>query len=140
MEVPQLRQLPDQSRPLLNKFYRAHRSHMRAPAGARYWVAQHVEIIAGLCLTGVDGGNWLTAMLVAPSHRNQGLATRLVAQALAACEGPVWLFCEPGLASFYKQLSFSETTALPESLALRLQRYNQHKKLVALCHDKEQAA
>lgn len=139
MEASQLRRLPDESRPLLNKFYRAHRSHMRAPAGARYWVAGYSEILAGLCLTGVDGGQWLTGLLVAPSHRKEGIGRRLVAQALAACEGPVWLFCEPGMVSFYEPLGFGEATALPEALASRLQRYNQHKTLVALCQDNENA-
>ncbi|WP_417775827.1 GNAT family N-acetyltransferase [Stutzerimonas xanthomarina] len=139
MEATQLRQLPDESRPLLNKFYRAHRSHMRAPAGARYWVAGHSDILAGLCLTGVDGGNWLTGLLVAPSRRKQGLGRRLVAQALAGCEGPVWLFCEPRMVPFYTPLGFAEATALPEALASRLQRYNQHKMLVALCHENENA-
>ncbi len=139
MEASQLRQLPNESRPLLNKFYRAHRSHMRAPAGARYWVAGHSDILAGLCLTGVDGGEWLTGLLVAPSRRNQGLGRRLVVQALAGCEGPVWLFCEPKLVPFYQPLGFAEATALPEALASRLQRYNQNKTLVALCHDNENA-
>lgn len=135
MERCQLRQLPDESRPLLNKFYRAHRSHMRAPAGARYWVAEQSDILAGLCLTSIDGGQWLTGLLVAPSRRNQGLGRRLVAQALAGCEGPVWLFCDPRISSFYRPLGFADATELPEALASRLQRYNQHKTLVALCHD-----
>ena len=132
-----LRQLPTESRPLLKKFYRAHRSHMRVPANARGWVAEYSGIVAGLCLTPVEHGHWLTGLLVAPKQRNQGLAQRLVKRALAGCDGPVWLFCEPKLSGFYMQLGFHESARLPESLACRLQRYNRNKTLLALCHDNE---
>lgn len=132
-----LRQLPTESRPLLKKFYRAHRSHMRMPANARGWVAEHSGIVAGLFLTPVEHGHWLTGLLVAPKQRNQGLAQRLVKRALAGCDGPVWLFCEPKLSGFYMQLGFHESARLPESLACRLQRYNRNKTLLALCHDNE---
>jgi GNAT superfamily N-acetyltransferase len=132
----QLRQLPAECRLLLNKFYRAHRSHMRVPAGARCWIAGNTEIVAGLCLTGIGDGHWLTGLLVAPGQRNQGLARRLVAQALSDNEGPVWLFCDPKLKAFYQQLGFSEpVSALPEALAARMQRYNRNKALIALWHD-----
>ncbi|MCQ4329310.1 GNAT family N-acetyltransferase [Pseudomonas stutzeri] len=110
---------------------------MRVPAGANCWVAGHAEIVAGLCLSPVANGHWLTGLLVAPSRRHHGLAKRLMAQALADCGGPVWLFCEPKLAAFYQQLGFSEPTTLPEALASRLRRYNRNKTLVALWHDKE---
>jgi GNAT superfamily N-acetyltransferase len=134
-----LRQLPDERRPLLNKFYRAHRSHMRVPPGACCWVACSTDIVAGLCLTSVADGYWLTGLLVTPSQRNQGLAQRLVTRALAVSEGPVWLFCEPKLIGFYQRLGLSEPTMLPEPLASRLERYNRSKTLVALWHDKERA-
>lgn len=78
------------------------------PAGAHCWVVGHTDIVAGLCLSGIAGGHWLTGLLVAPSQRNQGLATRLITQALAANDGPVWLFCEPKVIAFYRQLNFSE--------------------------------
>lgn len=139
LEYP-VRQLPAESMPLLKKFYRAHRSHMRVPGAACCWVAEHSGIVAGLCLTPVEHGHWLTGLLVAPGQRNQGLAQRLVTQVLTRCEGPVWLFCEPKLASFYLQLGFYEGPALPESLACRLQRYNRTKTLLALCHDNERPA
>jgi GNAT superfamily N-acetyltransferase len=134
-----LRQLPAECRPLLNKFYRAHRSHMRVPAGACCWVAENTDIVAGLCMTRIADGRWLTGLLVAPNQRNQGLAKRLVARALAASEGAVWLFCEPKLIRFYQQLGFSEPAMLPGSLASRLQRYNRNKTLVALWHENERA-
>ncbi|MBA1278663.1 MULTISPECIES: GNAT family N-acetyltransferase [Pseudomonadaceae] len=133
----QPRQLPAECQPLLDKFYRAHRSHMRVPAGAHCWVVGHTDIVAGLCLSGIADGHWLTGLLVAPSQRNQGLATRLVTRALAANHGPVWLFCELKVIAFYRQLNFTEATVLPEVLASRLQRYNRNKKLVALWHDNE---
>ncbi len=134
----QPRQLPAECKPLLDRFYRAHRSHMRVPVGARCWVAGRADIVAGLCLSEVANGHWLTALLVAPSQRNQGLATQLISQALGANEGPVWLFCEPEITAFYHRLNFNDATVLPEPLASRLQRYNRNKALVALWHDNEQ--
>ncbi|WP_222911238.1 GNAT family N-acetyltransferase [Pseudomonas sp. DNDY-54] len=130
-----LRQLPAECRPLLNKFYRAHRSHMRVPGEARCWVVSHTEIVAGLCLTRVDEGYWLTGLFVAPDQRNKGLAKRLVTEAVAACDGPVWLFCESRLIGFYEQLGFEKGAVLPSALADRLQRYNRNKALIALWHD-----
>lgn len=127
-----LRLLPDTHRPLLNKFYRAHRSPMRVPPGAACWVAGRTEIVAALSLSPVEHGHWLTGLLVAPAQRNRGLGARLVSRALDESAGPVWLFCAPALIPFYRPLGFDESLPLPESLAARLQRYNSHKTLVAL--------
>lgn len=130
----QLRQLPDSCRPLLGKFYRAHRSHMRVPAGARCWVLWDREIVAGLCLRDLDEGHWLTGLLVAPGRRRQRLAQQLVTQVARTCERPIWLFCEPALGPFYQRLGFTECQALPPALAARLENYNRHKTLVAFCN------
>lgn len=130
-----LRLLPDEHRPLLEKFYRAHRSHMRVPGGAHCWVAGATEIMAALCLTSVENGHWLTGLLVAPEQRKKGLGARLVTKAMSESTGPVWLFCVPELIPFYQRLGFSESTLLPESLASRLLRYNRNRTLTALQHD-----
>jgi len=58
--------------PLLNKFYRHHDSPMKALKGGRLWVARDREIVAGLCLTPVVGGQWLTGVFVDPAYRGQG--------------------------------------------------------------------
>ncbi len=137
MTLAPIRQLSSELRPLLNKFYRCHRSHMRAPAEASYWVAGHSDIVAGLCLTEVADGRWLTGLLVAPDQRGRGLASSLVSRALIACEGPVWLFCEPKLTRFYQQFGFKLAETLPEPLASRLKRYNQHKRLTAMRYYRE---
>ena len=41
--------------PLMNKFYRAHQSSMKAVREAQLWVARRDEIIAALCLRPVSG-------------------------------------------------------------------------------------
>lgn len=110
---------------------------MRVPAGARCWVAEQSEIIAGLCLTEMGNGHWLTGLWVDPTERQRGVATRLVAEATALTQGPVWLFCEPRLMAFYRRLGFNASPMLPEPLASRLSRYNRSKTLVALCNDNE---
>ena len=121
-------------RPLLDKFYRAHRAAMRAPNGAQPWVARRQEILAALCLTPVDGGHWLTGLLAAPAARGQGLASRLLEQAMLQTSGPVWLFCHPELNGFYQRRGFVQTTQLPPPLAERLTRYQQSKRLVAMAY------
>lgn len=134
MSEPHIGLLAPALRPLLDKFYRAHRSPMRGPSGAQAWVARRREILAVLCLSAVDGGHWLTGLLVAPCARRQGLASRLVGQALAQTPGPVWLFCHPALADFYERLGFAQTPHLPPSLAERLARYRRSKPLIAMAH------
>jgi GNAT superfamily N-acetyltransferase len=126
------RQLPSDLKPLADKFYRQQRSSMRASAGAQLWVVQDVELVAALNLNPLAEGYWLTALLVAPSHRGQGLASGLVSQAVAAQNLPVWLFCQPALCSFYQRLGFAPATALPAALAQRLARYRLTKDLQAM--------
>lgn len=137
MKQAPIRQLPPELQPLLNKFYRGHRSHMRAPADASYWVAGYPDIVAGLCLADVADGKWLTGLLVAPDQRGRGLASCLVSRALIACEGAVWLFCEPKIMRFYQQLGFSFAQTLPAPLASRLERYNRRKTLMAMHYYRE---
>ncbi|AMB85492.1 GNAT family acetyltransferase [Pseudomonas agarici] len=124
--------LPEPLRPLLNKFYRAHNSSMRSAGNGQLWVARHQEIIAGLCLTPVAEGCWLTGLLVDPRWRGQGIASALIARARREAKGPVWLLCHPHLQGFYARLGFSPAQALPQALEDRLARYSRSKPLVAL--------
>ncbi|HDS1050330.1 MULTISPECIES: GNAT family N-acetyltransferase [Pseudomonas] len=117
---------------MLDHFYRQHSSRMRAASDAELWVARAPGIIAGLSLSAVGEGFWLTGLFVAPQRRNQGVAARLVEAALAQVGGPVWLFCHPDLMPFYQRLGFDLAQQLPEALASRLLRYQRNKRLVAL--------
>ncbi len=132
MPETQFSTLPDVQRPLLEKFYRAHRSPMRAKGEAQVWVARQPDIIGALCLTPVADGHWLTGLFVAPSERRRGVAAGLVEAALTSVEGNVWLFCEPELSGFYQRLGFLEVQHLPQELAARLARYRQTKRLISL--------
>ncbi|WP_172146601.1 MULTISPECIES: GNAT family N-acetyltransferase [Pseudomonas] len=127
------RALPAPLLPLVDEFYRAHRSPMRVDRQARVWVVQHAEIVAALCLRPLAQGYWLSGLFVAPSQRRQGLARQLIEQALAPASEPVWLFCDPELHSFYENLGFLPCTSLPTALAERLSRYQRKKNLIALC-------
>lgn len=124
--------LPDVQRPLLEKFYRAHRTPMRAKGEAQMWVARQPDIVGALCLTPVAGGHWLTGLFVAPAERGRGVAAGLIAAALTSVEGNVWLFCEPELRGFYQRTGFVEARNLPQELAARLARYRQTKHLISL--------
>ena len=127
------RALPAPLQPLVDDFYRAHRSPVRADRQAQVWVAQHTEIVAALCLRPIAGGHWLNGLFVAPPQRRQGLARQLIEQVLAQASEPVWLFCHPELHSFYQTLGFMPCTSLPKPLAERLSRYQRKKNLIALC-------
>jgi GNAT superfamily N-acetyltransferase len=118
--------------PLLDKFYRAHRSQMRSSSTAQLWVARQQEITGALCLTPVAGGFWLTGLFVAPEWRSQGIARQLMAHALRELSQPVWLFCHPELQDFYAASGFAPAGALPQSLGEKLMRYGRNKPLVAL--------
>jgi GNAT superfamily N-acetyltransferase len=127
------RVLPAPLLPLVDEFYRAHRSPMRVDRRAQIWVGQHTEIVAALCLRPLAQGHWLSGLFVTPSQRRQGLARQLLGQALAQASEPVWLFCDPELHSFYENLGFLPCTSLPTALAERLSRYQRKKNLIALC-------
>ncbi|MBE7373723.1 GNAT family N-acetyltransferase [Pseudomonas lopnurensis] len=128
--------LPSSLVPLLIRFYRAHNSRHRVHREAKCWVARRGEIHAGLCLTPVAQGHFLSGLLVNPQERNRGIGARLVRAALATVEGPVWLFCQPRLCEFYARLGFFPTAQLPESLSDRLARYQRSKTLIALLNDR----
>lgn len=124
--------LAEPLRPLLNKFYRLHDSPMRAASEGQLWVAKQGEIIAGLCLRPVAQGHWLTGLFVDPGCRGQRIATQLVERAVAHTNGPVWLFCQPDLQTFYEGVGFSIDPQLPRSLTDRLARYTRTKPLIAM--------
>jgi len=119
-------------RRLLEHFYKHQGSRMRAANDGESWVARSDGIIAGLCLTAVADGHWLTSLFVAPDHRKRGVAAQLIEAALAGHSGPTWLFCHPDLTAYYQRLGFSITAQLPEALASRLQRYQRSKDLLAM--------
>ncbi|MGP0173804.1 GNAT family N-acetyltransferase [Pseudomonas sp. NCHU5208] len=131
--MPDYRQLPSVLRPLVDKFYRQHRSAMRSQAGDELWVAQQGnDILAALSLRSVADGQWLTGLFVAPAQRGQGLAAGLLAQSLQAHPEPVWLFCHPDLTGFYRRQGFHPSLHLPDELDQRLARYRRNKSLIAL--------
>ena len=127
------RRLPHLLRPLVDKFYRGHRSPMRSQAGDEIWVAeQGDEIVAALSLRPLAGGQWLTGLFVAPALRRQGVAAVLLGHSLALHPEPVWLFCHPELRNFYQRLGFEDCQSLPTELAERLTRYQRTKSLIPL--------
>lgn len=132
MSSLQISLLAEASRPLLNKFYRQHQSPMRASSEGQLWVLKDGEIIAGMSLSKVAQGHWLTGLFVAPACRGQGLAAQLVARALGEVAGPVWLFCHPDLQRLYQRMGFALTDQLPQPLAERLARYRRNKALLAM--------
>ncbi|HKS14260.1 MAG TPA: GNAT family N-acetyltransferase [Pseudomonas sp.] len=105
---------------------------MRASPDGQLWVARAGVIVAGLGLTEVPGGLWLTGLFVAPAWRGRRAASQLVEAVLAPSTETVWLFCHPDLLGFYQRLGFDTAVTLPAELAQRLARYQRSKPLVAL--------
>ncbi|MEH6566996.1 MAG: GNAT family N-acetyltransferase [Halopseudomonas sp.] len=132
-------QLPLASYPLVNRFYREHQRGAKAKGHHWVWVAQDgAQIVAALCLQPIAQGYWLTSLVVAPNYRGHGHASTLLKKAreqVQESQRPVWLFCAPELTSLYSGNGFAPTDLLPEPLADRLQRYQRHKRLVALVAD-----
>ncbi len=119
--------------PLMNKFYRAHQSSMKANKDAQLWVAREQEIVAALCLRSAANGYWLTGLFVAPDVRRRGIARSLVDAAVSSTEGaPVWLFCDPELQGFYEGIGFGMADDLPQVLFERLIRYQRNKAMIAM--------
>ena len=129
--------LPEALWPLLNKFYREHRSPQRAVKNGQAWVARQQNLVAALSLSDVDDGHWLTGLFVEPRYRHQGSGRRLMEAALEPMSRPVWLFCHPDLAAFYRPLGFEPAQRLPRTLGERLMRYSRSKPLIALCRELE---
>ncbi len=118
--------------PLMNKFYRAHQSSMKAVRDAQLWVARREEIIAALCLRPVAGGHWLTGLFVDPACREQGVAAALIAEAVKGLDLPVWLFCHPDLRGFYEHRGFTFDPSMPYAMVERLSRYARSKPMIAM--------
>ncbi|MBK3867068.1 GNAT family N-acetyltransferase [Pseudomonas stutzeri] len=133
-------QLPLPLKPLLVRFYRTHNNRNRIRPEARCWIARRGDIVAGLCLTPVAHGHFLTGLLVSPSERGKGIGQQLIRRALSCAQGPVWLFCKPDLLNFYNRLGFTEAEKLPDTLADRLARYRRSKTLIALVHGPQDEA
>lgn len=127
-------------RKLLDHFYRQHDSRMRAAGDGQGWVARAGGIVAGMSLSPVAQGHWLTGLFVAPAWRGQQVASQLIEAALQATCGPTWLFCHPDLETFYQRQAFTLTDTLPEALASRLARYQRSKRLVAMVRDQSSRA
>jgi len=130
--VLDIQRLASPLHPLLKQFYRSHGSRARIAPLAECWVVRQGEIVAGLCLTPVAEGYWLTNLLVAPEHRGTGVASALLTQVQMQTAAPIWLFCRPSLVGFYEQRGFGATEELPRELCARLERYRQTKALVAM--------
>lgn len=118
--------------PLMNKFYRAHQSPMKAVRDAQLWVARRGEIVAALCLRPVAGGFWLTGLFVDPACREQGIAAALIAEAVKGLDNPVWLYCHPDLRGFYERRGFNFDPQMPYAMVERLARYARSKPMIAM--------
>lgn len=129
--------LPKAQQPLLNKFYRSHDSRMQATHPAESWVMRNPLIIAGVCITPISDGYWLTSLFVDPRHRQHGAGQNLLRHIQNIYStSPIWLFCHPDLTGFYQKTGFQITQQLPDQLKNRLTRYQRNKKLIAMTHSR----
>jgi GNAT superfamily N-acetyltransferase len=71
--------------PLMNKFYRAHQSSMKAVRDAQLWVARRDEIVGHCAAAGVRRA-LADGLFVDPACREQGIAAALIAAAVKDAE------------------------------------------------------
>lgn len=120
---------------LLQRFYREQKSAVRPSKESTHWILseeqQWVAVASVRLLPNTDQG-WLTGLHVHANYRQRGYAHALLSE-VQAYYSKVWLFCEPKLVGFYQHCGYQLTEELPDSLATRLARYQQHKALVAFC-------
>lgn len=132
MHTLSIQRLRAEQQPLVNGFYKSHKSPTRAPKGVEYWIARKGEIVAACCLTAVPGGFWLTGLFVAPDERMQGIASVLLRELSSRIQATVWLFCHPSLQPMYEKAGLTPCDELPQSLTERLTRYQRSKSLIAM--------
>jgi DTW domain-containing protein YfiP/predicted GNAT family N-acyltransferase len=96
------------------------------------------SIVAALRLCRQDSQQhsllFLRALVVAKTHRRQGLASHLLRHALLAqqhenANATVYCFCQPGLVSFYNQHGFSLCTTTSTSTTSNNNLHRIHSKL-----------
>lgn len=80
----------------------------------------------------------LRALLVAPDHRRQGLAAKLLAFALAELESPLWCFAYPELSGLYLEAGFVEAKACqaPAAIVGPFSAYSRHRPLLLMRFEK----
>mgnify|MGYP000113795910 CR=1 FL=1 len=93
--------IPDFSVPL-DRYYWEMSLRRRKGAGQVYRMEQ---AMAALSFT--PFGALLSQVATSPAARRQGQCSRLLTQLCSGTPGPIYLFCLPELADFYKTLSFS---------------------------------
>lgn len=125
-------QLTAEQLPLANKFYRQHQRGMKASGDQQVWVIRDPAIIASLCLRQVEGGWWLTSLLVDPNARGRGTASALLQHVRQHHDGAIWLFCAPELEPLYSASGYRQNTCPPSALGDRLRRYQRTKSLIAM--------
>ncbi|ASD66050.1 GNAT family N-acetyltransferase [Pseudoalteromonas piscicida] len=132
--------LPAVMTPLVNKFYDAHKARGRAAKHDKVWVVKDsFEIIAACRLQPVDGYWLLVGVYVAPQHRKQGIAKKLIETVITQFRSlqpqqVIYTFAYCYLHDFYSALGFqSNSRELPPELASRLSSYlGQNRQLVAM--------
>lgn len=111
--------------PLVNKFYQAHSVRGRANKQDQVWVVKAPTLIAACRLQDRKSSLFLSTLYVEPQSRGQGVAKRLVLDALAAQQQTVFTFPYRHLESFYQSLGFTQSHSLPCEIDTLFTAYRQ---------------
>ena len=111
--------------PLVNKFYQAHSVRGRANKQDQVWVVKAPALIAACRLQDRKSSLFLSTLYVEPQSRGQGVAKRLVLDALAAQQQTVFTFPYRNLEPFYQSLGFIQSHSLPCEIDTLFTAYRQ---------------
>ncbi|TYL49143.1 GNAT family N-acetyltransferase [Marinomonas sp. IMCC 4694] len=124
---PQAERVPSLWFPLVKKFYQAHYPSGKPNKADPIWAIKNGgNILCAVRLKQCSPNQLLTAMVTAPSHRNQGLASRLLNDIKPLLtQTPSYCFAFNPLVDFYTRHHFTiiSTDMLPEALKTRFVAY-----------------
>lgn len=127
-----IKQLESVKIPLANKFYTLNKARGRANKQDKVWVAYHNNTIIAACrLQNKSTFLFLSTVLVAPSYRSKGVATRLLTALLNEQTQPIYTFAYQRLTDFYQALGFNQVLTYTPALLMLFDAYK-HRNIIAL--------
>ncbi len=115
--------------PLVNKLYKDYYPAGKANKSDRIWIVKdHTTWVGSVKYRDYDEFTFMSAMLIVPDRRGQGIAQQLLTQSLINNKVNIYCFAYSYLENLYRNAGFKviESTHLPASLKQRFERYTQH--------------
>ncbi|WP_087017478.1 GNAT family N-acetyltransferase [Thaumasiovibrio subtropicus] len=123
--------------PLANKLYKDHYPAGKANKADRLWAVKENSTWLGLIkYRDYERFTFMSAMLVVPERRGEGIASELIKASISSCNLDVYCFAYEHLERLYVKNGFKviDKSLLPNDLATRFVRYTEQggKKLLPM--------